>query len=224
VREPSAPSAKALGDLPKAPNSRLLFAKIDSTIASDPASAAAALQKDHGITSLDVLIANVGISHSNSSSAEISLESSLEHFTVNSVAPLLLLNAFVPLLKAETPRKNEPIFVALSTFAAIIEGQETLTKMFAGTIGPYGASKAALNWFMRRLHYEETWLTSFAIHPGLVETDMSASMLSGLGVDVKTAGGITVNDSVDAMMAVIDSATRATSGLFKSYDGTSLPW
>jgi norsolorinic acid ketoreductase len=38
--------------------------------------------------------------------------------------------------------------------------------------GAYGASKAAVNFLLRRVHLEEEWLTSVVICPGWTQTDM----------------------------------------------------
>lgn len=85
-------------------------------------------------------------------------------------------------------------------------------------------SKTALNWFVRRLHFEEPWLTSFVFHPGLVETDMTANVTAGSGLSLKDLGGISVETSVAGMTKTIDSSTRETSGTFQNYDGAVNPW
>ncbi|KAL0942926.1 short-chain dehydrogenase [Colletotrichum truncatum] len=217
VRDLSNDSSQALTSLPKADGSKLILVKIDSSVESDPSTAVSQLQKEHGITSLDVVIANAGISHSSSQVREVPVEASLEHFKVNSIAPLLLFGAAAPLLK----NSESPIFVAVSSVIGSNGAQEMLNQGFPGaSLAPYGASKAALNWLVRRLHFEEPWLTSFVFHPGLVETDMSAKM----GSDLKAAGAISVKQSVDGMVATIDGATKATSGTFKNHDGSDLPW
>lgn len=38
--------------------------------------------------------------------------------------------------------------------------------------GAYGASKAAVNYLMRKVHIEEEWLTSLVICPGWTQTAM----------------------------------------------------
>jgi NAD(P)-dependent dehydrogenase (short-subunit alcohol dehydrogenase family) len=95
---------------------------------------------------------------------------------------------------------------------------------FPNTASPYGGSKTALNWFVRRLHFEEPWLTSFVFHPGLVETDLAAASVAGTGVALKDLGAITVDTSVAGMVKTIDSATRDISGTFQNYDGAVNPW
>jgi hypothetical protein len=48
-----------------------------------------------------------------------------------------------------------------------ISGMELL-QQFSVPMSPYGTSTATLNWSIRRIHFEEPWLTSFVFHPGLV--------------------------------------------------------
>ncbi|OLN87039.1 putative sterigmatocystin biosynthesis ketoreductase stcE [Colletotrichum chlorophyti] len=219
VRDPSHPTSQALASLPKSDGSALVVVKIDAAAENDPQDAIAALQRDHAITSLDVVIANAGLAHSPGRVSELSSAPALEHFAVNSIAPIRLFAASAPLLKAS----ENPVFVALSSLVGSIAEQETLSKMFPPMFSHYGASKAALNWFVRTLHFEEPWLASFVIHPGLVTTDMSAAVKAS-GVDFKAAGAISPEESVEAMLSVIDAADRETSGQFKKYDGTVLPW
>ncbi|PNP58798.1 hypothetical protein FNYG_15006 [Fusarium nygamai] len=220
MRNPSHHSSQALVSLPKASDSKLILIKIDSAIDSDAADAVAILQKDHGITFLDVVIANAGISHSSTRTSEVTSTSAMDHFAVNSIAPLLLFAAAAPLLKASKNAPHGPVFLAISSSVASNGAAEALPI----DVSPYGASKAALNWFVRRLHFEEPWLTSFVIHPGMVQTEMAASMVAKLNADPKALGAITVKESVGGVVAVIDAATREKSGLFMSYDGTVLPW
>ncbi|WQF88249.1 Putative short-chain dehydrogenase/reductase SDR, NAD(P)-binding domain superfamily [Colletotrichum destructivum] len=220
VRDPSNASSKALADLPKGEGSKLIVVKIDSSVESDPAAAVETIQKEHGIAALDVVIANAGIANTGVSVSKVDFKSALDHFAVNSVAPLILFDAAAPLLKASASKN--PIFVGISSIIGSNGAAEGVAQVPG--LSPYGASKAALNWFVRRLHFEETWLTAVVFHPGLVETDMGSGLSESSGVDLKAFGAITVKQSVDGLMAAIDKANRESSGTFKNYDGTDLPW
>ncbi|GKT51195.1 norsolorinic acid ketoreductase nor1 [Colletotrichum spaethianum] len=221
VRDLSSPVSKSLADLPKAADSKLTQVKIDSSIASDAAAAISSLQKDHGITAVDVIVANAGVGVPAARVIDISAGAALNHFAVNSIGPVTLVSAAAPLLKASKKGRG-PIFMAVSSTLGSIGIQETLYKSFSADVAPYGASKAALNWFIQRMHLEEPWLTSFVCHPGVVRTDMTDGMDSNV---LDSIGAITVEESVGGMMAVIDGANREnTSGSFKNYDGSSSPW
>ncbi|KAF7556455.1 hypothetical protein G7Z17_g1449 [Cylindrodendrum hubeiense] len=219
VRDPSKESSLALANLPKAEGSRLIIVKLDVAVQSDPAAAVETLRKEHGIESLDVVVANAGIAHSGSTVLESSGDVITEHLAINAIGPVLLLKATAPLLKAG---KN-PAFVNISTLIGSIGGMELLAG-FPSTFSPYGGSKASLNWFLRRIHFEETWLSTIVLHPGLVLTDMTKGIFDKLGVDPKTMGAITVEQSVSGIVDRISAASRELSGTFQNYDGTSLPW
>ncbi|KAM0330564.1 hypothetical protein ACHAQA_003511 [Verticillium albo-atrum] len=221
VRDPGNDSSKALASLPKAPKSKIILVKLDSASESDAAIAVAQLEKDHAITALDVVIANAGIGHSGAPIISTSIQATTEHFAVNAIGPLTLFQATAPLLRAS--KTGNPKFIAISTLIGSIGSMEALAA-FPPTTSPYGASKAALNWIIRRLHFEEPWLTSFVFHPGLVQTDLAAASVARSGLDIKDLGAITVETSVAGMTKTIDSASRDIGGTFQNYDGTTLPW
>ncbi|KIV91571.1 hypothetical protein PV10_06094 [Exophiala mesophila] len=221
VRDPSKESSKALSQLPRASGSQLIVVKLDSAIESDAADAVERLRNEHKITSLDVVIANAGINHSLGRVLENSTEALLDHFYVNSIGPVNLLKATTEQLKSS--RNGNPKFIAISTLIGTISGMELLSK-FPAPVSPYGSSKAALNWLLRRVHFEEPWLTTFVFHPGLVMTDMAAEVVEGKDLDLKDIGAISVEESVTGMLKTIDSASRDIGGTFQNYDGTVLPW
>ncbi|KAK6211580.1 aflatoxin biosynthesis ketoreductase nor-1 [Colletotrichum tabaci] len=221
VRDPSSPVSQSLTSIPKAEGSALILVKIDVSAASDAAAAVSSLQKDHGIAAVDVVIANAGVASPNGRTIDIVPETALQLFAVNAVGPVTLVSAAAPLLRAST-REGGPVFMGVSSSLASIGAQASIYEAFAANVAPYGASKSALNWFVQRLHLEEPWLTSFACHPGVVRTDMNSSM----GDDVlESIGAISVEESVGSMIALLDTASRKTTGgSFKSYDGSTLPW
>lgn len=211
----------ALSDLPKAEGTSLIVVTIDSTVDTDPADAVARLKQDHQITSVDVVIANAGISHSNGPVIQTSAEALRDHFNVNSIAPVMLFQAVYPLLKASTT--GNPIFLPISTALGSIGLQPSLSA-FPPVLSPYGVSKTALNWLVVRMHLEEPWLTTWVTHPGLVLTDMSAQFKS-TGIDPASLGAITVETSVAGLLQELDKANRDEfGGTFRTYDGSALPW
>lgn len=215
-----AKSTPVLESLPKGADSKLVIVKIDSQIESDPRTAVAELQSKHEISSLDVVIANAGIAHSGTPIADNTSEALRDHFNTNTIGPVLLFQAVKPLLQAS--KSGKPIFLAISTLIGSMGAQDMLAGLPA-QFSPYGASKAALNWVVRRIHLEESWLTAYVTHPGLVLTDMAASMAVE-GVDPVDLGAITVDVSVAGMLKTLDSASGDISGTFQNYDGTTLPW
>ncbi|KAL1799871.1 hypothetical protein ACET3X_000213 [Alternaria dauci] len=214
-----AKSTPALESLTKASGSKLIIVKIDSSEEADPKNAVDELQSKHGITSLDVVIANAGIAHSGATIDKTTSDALRDHFAVNTIGPILLFQAVKPLLQAS--KSGNPIYLGISTVISSIGGQAFLAG-FPQVFSPYGASKAALNWVFARIHHEESWLTSYVTHPGLVMTDMGNEFASPDGL--KAAGAITVEQSVTGVLSTLDKADRNISGTFQNQDGTTLPW
>ncbi|KAH7137414.1 short-chain dehydrogenase [Dactylonectria estremocensis] len=222
VREFSPDTCKILDALPKAVESKLIIIKIDAAVHSDPAEAMAVLQRDHHIDFIDVVIANAGIAHSGKPVLQNSMDSITDHLLVNTLGPVSLLQATAPFLKASKSRS--PIFVAISSLVGSISGMELLADL-PPAVSPYGGSKAALNWFLRRVHFEEPWLIALAIHPGVVATDFLAQHDFTPSDDVPgPIRPISVEESVQGVLERVYSASRETSGTFQSYENHVLPW
>ena len=220
ARDPA--KAASLNDLKKGEGSKLIIVKLDSQVETDAREAVAQLQEKHGITSIDVVIANAGIAHSSSPVVKNTPEALRDHFNVNTIGPVLLLQAVYPLLKSS--KTGNPKFFPISSLVGSIGSQEVFSA-FPPALSPYGASKIALNWLVSRIHYEEPWLTTWTVHPGLVVTDMSTSAMGGSGVDLASRGAITVETSGSGLLKLLDEATREQhGGKFFNYDGAGLPW
>ena len=157
VRNPS--SATSLSQVPAASGSKVIVVKIDSQALEDPANAIAELQSKHGITKLDTVIANAGISSIYEPAATTPIAETQQHVEVNFIGPLVLFQAVLPLLEKGT----NPKFVGISTGIASIAD---MAKWAPIPVTAYGASKAALNYFLRKAHFENEKLTIYALSPG----------------------------------------------------------
>lgn len=82
----------------------------------------------------------------------------MEHFNVNAAGVIRLFQAVLPLLKKGT----NPRFMVISSGVATITNMEYIPF----TVPSYGASKAAINFLARRIHFENEDLIAFAVHPG----------------------------------------------------------
>ncbi|KAL5399456.1 hypothetical protein PMIN03_012679 [Paraphaeosphaeria minitans] len=211
-------SATTFVNLPAGDGSKLIIVKLDSLTESDAKEVVAQLLARHGITSLDVVIANAGIANSSASVDETTSDNLRDHFNTNTIGPVLLFQATKPLLK----ESDKPVFLAISSGVGSMGVQEAFAA-FPAKFSPYGASKAALNWLVRRIHFEEPWLTAYVTHPGVVMTDM-LNTVAGPGADPVALGAITVDASVKGMLSTLDSASREIGGTFQNHDGTTLPW
>jgi norsolorinic acid ketoreductase len=116
--------------------------------------------KSQGITSLDVVIANAGIFNVAAfvPVADVKVSQLQEHLDVNAVGPVRLFQATRPLLaKSANPR-----FVLISS----VMGSITSIKDFTFYASSYGTSKAAANYLVRTIHFENDNIAALAIHPG----------------------------------------------------------
>ncbi|KAK7892598.1 hypothetical protein LTR67_007695 [Exophiala xenobiotica] len=214
LRDHFSPSSIELQNLPHGNHSQLLLVKLDSTSETDAMAAVQTLVSECGISKLDIVIANAGVSKYFGSALITPAKEMLDHFTVNTMGPLLLFQATAPLLKAA----SAPKFVVISSGAGSITQVDKLPVENTA----YGASKAALNFVTRRIHYENPYLVAFPINPGWLQTDLGNHAAKTAG---QATAPVTVSDGVKGLIEQIDRATRQeTSGKFMAYDGEELPW
>ncbi len=148
---------------------------------------------------VDVLINNAGVLEQDTTE-----EALMHSFRVNSVAPLLLTTALMPLLKTS----NKPVVANITSRMGSISDN--------GSGGYYGyrASKTALNMLSKSVAIDNPWLTAIVIHPGWVQTDMGGS-----------AAPVPAADSAKGIWNVIETARKnSSSGKFFDYMGEALPW
>ena len=190
VRDPANPSSSKLSSFPKSSSSNLIVVKLDSASNSDPATVVQKLQNEHKITYIDVVIANAGISKSQAYGPVAGVKASdlKEHFDVNTVGPVLLFQATLPLLKkaAHGPGK----FIGVSSPMGSVGGMEQRPYPMTA----YGISKAALNYFLRKIHFENEDIISVALDPGCVFHFRLASVfLSLVNLELTTAAQLRPN-------------------------------
>ena len=160
---------------------------------------------------LDVLINNAGIYSSGGSDepserlGALSFEDALVVLRVNAVAPLLVAQQFLDLLRAGHNAK----------IIGISSGYGSVSGNTGGFPYYYSASKAALNMFMRSLAADaKRWgITTVLLDPGWVRTDMG-----GPGAPV------TPEEAVRSMVRLIDSLTLRQNGRFLTWRGGEQDW
>ena len=215
VRDPNHPTSQSLNSLPKGQNSRLLVEKYDAAVDGSAARAIKSLVSSHSITSLDVVVANSGILNSHGPSTSATPAELIEHLTVNAIAPLTLFGATQPLLS----KSKNPKFFTISSAV----GSNGQLEAYQGLpIMPYGMSKAAVNFAMRKLHFEFPDIIVEPLQPGWVQTEMGGNAAEIAGV--KEGAPLTLEQSVGGLLKQFDIATRETSGRFWAWDGEEIPW
>jgi NAD(P)-dependent dehydrogenase (short-subunit alcohol dehydrogenase family) len=157
---------------------------------------------------IDVLLCNAGVGGERGSNAQDlgTLNPAEWHriFEVNALAPLMMAEAFVD----HVARSQQKKMVALSSILGSIANNN-------GGRYFYRASKTALNmeWSCLAKDVAGQGLICVAMHPGWVQTDMGGPTAT-----------LTIDQSVPAMVKVIENLKPSDNGRFLQYDGSELPW
>ncbi len=153
---------------------------------------------------IDVLVNNAGISDGRwQSISEIDMEHALEVIEVNSIAPLLVTQKF------QNKMKSGSKLVMMSSLMG------SISDCMSGKSYAYRASKTALNMFSIAMknELESQGISILIMHPGWVETDMGGPNAP-----------LSVEESVNGIMARINEQTLAMTGRYVQFDGTPIEW
>ncbi|KAJ5153997.1 Short-chain dehydrogenase/reductase SDR [Penicillium coprophilum] len=214
VRNPSS-SEPTLSSLPTGTGSRLIIVKIDASSNTDAKAAVESLS-GHGVSALDIVIANAGIFDraAFTTVAESSIAQIQSHLDVNTLGPIRLFQATLPLLQKSSSAR----FVLISTLMATIGDM----KDAPWTTAPYGASKAAANFFVRKINFEHDQIATLAVNPGSVKTDSGNDACRTLGFG---EAFVEIEESVSAIVNKIDGLTKENgAGELWSIDDTTVAW
>lgn len=133
-------------------------------------------------------------------------------FEVNSIGPLMVAKAIVPLM----PRRTDAHFTVLSAMVGSISDNRL------GGWYAYRASKAALNQFMRTLSIEcgrtHPGLCITSIHPGTTDTALSQPFQA----NVKEGKLYTPEQTAARILDVVRRSTAGQSGQFVNWDGNPI--
>ncbi|KAF3492193.1 aflatoxin biosynthesis ketoreductase nor-1 [Arthroderma uncinatum] len=218
-------SAAALKDAmdktTKGENSILYVVQVDFSIPTTPKSIRERFTAATGdLGHVNTVICAAGYITTVVPSIEMTAEQLRECFEVNTIGPLMVLQAIRDLLEKGNEATGLPSkFVVLSSSVGSIGGMEP----FPG--GAYGPSKAAVNHIVKSIHHQMagTGLVSVALHPGWVQTAMGNFMAKAWSYSAGPPD--TIDGSVKGVVKVVDEATRDNvSGKFVTQNGVEIPW
>lgn len=118
VRDPQHPTVQALHHLHTGLDTKLIIVKLDASIETDAHDAVSELQQKHGITNLDIVIANAGVSYIYPTVAEVKIEDIKAHMQPNVYGVITLYQATRELLKRSA---KEPIFMIMGSNAGLLK-------------------------------------------------------------------------------------------------------
>ncbi|MEI8144064.1 MAG: SDR family oxidoreductase [Alphaproteobacteria bacterium] len=189
-----------------ASGSSLTVLPLAVTDAASVAAFATAVETLVGSKGLDVLINNAGIigPRIGTAAEPMDFEAFAETLAVNTLGPLRVTQALLPLLRRAKGAKVLTISSAMGSMS------HSRSDRIA-----YRASKAAVNKVMQGLASDlaAEGIAVAVAHPGWVRTDMGGS-----GADISP------DESARGLSGVIDALKPNPAGAFFNWSGEALPW
>ncbi|XP_027016665.1 C-factor [Tachysurus fulvidraco] len=188
----------------------------------DDASIEAAVKQVSSIVGpegLTCLINNAGIMTTSDLNTE-TRDRMMNTFQTNTVSPLFVTKAFLPLLRAAASvceggvmSVNRAAVINMSSLLGSVQlncGEVAELKVYA-----YRVSKAGLNMVTRCLaiDLQADGILCTMLHPGWVQTDMGGKQAP-----------LTPEESISSLLAVISALSEKDHGQFLDYEGKNLPW
>lgn len=191
--------------------------KLDVTDFSSLANFAKDVEGIVGDEGLNLLINNAGIAGNKTAKlADLKAEELAEMYKTNTIAPILLTQTLVPLLrKAARHNASSPLGIGKAAIVNISSGLGSVSRNTFGGYYGYRESKAALNTATRSISHELAGdgILVMTLHPGWVKTDMGGK-----------EADLTVEFSAAEIVKTIFKLSKEHQGAFLQYDGTVLPW
>ena len=155
---------------------------------------------------IDILLSNAGIYGSKGTGfGQVDAEEWRQVLEVNTIAPLMLTQAFVEQVAAS---QQKLVAVISSKVGSIADNS-------SGGSYVYRSSKTAVNQVVKSLSIDlaDRGISVISLHPGWVQTEMG-----GPNAEIGT------DESVSGLKSILQSAGRAQSGQFIEFNGDSIPW
>jgi NAD(P)-dependent dehydrogenase (short-subunit alcohol dehydrogenase family) len=156
---------------------------------------------------LDLLINNAGLSRASATNghpervmklSDLDRKALEKIFAINAISPVMVAKYMAPLMT-----EDNGFIINVSSIRSLYDN----SKNGNGSYG-YSSSKIALNMMTLMLAYDlPNNVSTFAMHPGSVKTDMNPE------------GSLTTTESAKHILEVLDNWDPLHNGLFLNYDG-----
>lgn len=171
-----------------------------------------------GPAGLNCLINNAGILIHGDLNSE-TREGMMTTFQCNTVSPLFVTRAFLPLLRAAAVcaggvmSVNRAAVINMSSLLGSVELNREKASSYR--VYAYRVSKAGLNMVTRGLALDlhSDGILCVVVHPGWVQTDMGGKQAP-----------MTPQESISSLLSVICALSEKDHGQFLNYEGKNLPW
>ncbi|KAG2414131.1 hypothetical protein HFD88_003322 [Aspergillus terreus] len=168
-----------------------------------------------GERKIDYAVINAGILQYPNRALEMTFDEYAHHLLTDTVGPIIV---------AQKLQQLADVAIGTVAFMSNDSGSTQRFLTFEDGFAAYGASKAALNQTLRHMAEElkrkERDTIILALHPGEVATDMGKIEISW---DLD-GGQICAQESVSAMISVIESKAVEHSGTFWTWENEQYPW
>lgn len=174
------------------------------------------IQEIVGEDGLNLLINNAGILPMQRYLEDAQIETMMEAFQVNCVAPMFLTRALLPLLeKSASKNKDSPMGIGRAGVVQMSSSIGSINENASGRLYAYRTSKAALNMVMKTmsLEFKSKGIITICMHPGHVQTDMGGKSAT-----------LTAQDCVSQMIDTLQKMNEKDHGCFLRYNYTSVSW
>ncbi|CAL8117916.1 unnamed protein product [Orchesella dallaii] len=167
---------------------------------------------------VNLLINNSGFfnKENNSSLSQVDKDDLLRHFAINTLAPIMLTKAFLPLLeKASLQEPSQPLGLGRAVVCQVSTTMGSIGDNTSGGAYGYRISKTALNQASKNMSFDliPKGVLVIPLHPGWVRTDMGGSNAL-----------INTEESVSGILSVLENLNEDTSGHFMRFDGKEALW
>ena len=143
---------------------------------------------------------------------EVTREMMMKVYETNAVAPLMIVKAFLPLLRQAA---KDSLCQPQATVVNMSSDDGSVELNVEGGHYQYKCSKAAVNMLTvsLSLDYAKDGITVVCIDPGWIKTDMGGK-----------AAPLTLSEAIPSLVKLIGSLDLTKTGSFLQYNGKTMPW
>jgi NAD(P)-dependent dehydrogenase (short-subunit alcohol dehydrogenase family) len=164
---------------------------------------------------LNLLLNNSGVLGSRGGLQDQSKQDMMDTYEINTVAPVLIAKAFLPLLEKASKSSGGPPGIGRAAIVNITSQMGSIADNGSGGYYGYRNSKAALNISTVSMSKDlaSSKIIAVVIHPGWVKTDMGGQ-----------SAPTTTEQSVAGIVDILEGLNESKSGKFLNWKGNELPW